>query len=275
MKPSVDILDHIHRNKDIISICDGVPIYQVGRYLYYGQDRVTSEFISFIKIPFSYVSHIRFNPKRYLNSNSRRLRSAFVNLLLKEINAYIIGSYPKIISGKRTIRCILKTEYGSIDDQAHVHILWLIDERVRDLVSEAVFEFFSNHMDKTSGPIQSIVTQPIQNVGEQISYFCKVQGTRDPDYQYFNGFKRILKKYQTSAAVSLSDHLEYQNQCHSLPAFLQRTVLLPGITSGFSKPKTSHSWDFSFQSPVLRMFMRPSIPLWDTTLTASRNQLTE
>ena len=269
MKPAVDILDHNHLNKDIICICDGFPIYQAGRHLYYGQDRVTAEFISFIRIPFSYVSHIRFKPKKYINSNSKRLRNEFVNNLLKDLNSYIRISYPKIISGNRTVRCILKTEYGSIDDEAHVHILWLIDERVRELVSQAVLKVFSNLTEYPTGPIQSIVTQPILNVGKQISYFCKAQGSRDPDYQYLNGFKRILMKYQASADRFLSNHLQYQNPCHSLPAFLQRSVLHPEITSSFSRPKISHSLDFFFPKIQTVSFTRPSILLWDITSTAS------
>lgn len=287
-----------HSIHDMVGKFDGVPIYQVGARLYYGDDLVSSEFASFIHIPFSHVSHIRLRLQGYLNPNAAGLRSSMVSGLLELLNGQIRKAHPKIISGNRSVRCVLKTEYGAFDDEneAHLHILWLVDERVRDLVEETVSKFFYILGIKHPSSIHSIVTHRIKDIGRQISYVCKVKGTRDPEYQYINGMKKVMlrkylnkpegliaertinrKKYDSVPSKDINMNtrmvLKYPNACHSFPS-RQETSLSQEITSASPKHKTLPSLDFFFQKLQEVSFTSHSIHL-DTTPTTSRNQTME
>lgn len=264
-----------HSIHDMVGNFDGVPIYQVGERLYYGKDWVSSEFASFIHIPFTHVSHIRLRLQGYLDPNASGLRRSLVSDLLKFLNEQIRKAHPDIISGNRSVRCVLKTEYGAFDEdnEAHVHILWLVDERVRDLVEETVSKFFFILGIKHPRSIHSIVTQKIKDIGRQISYVCKVKGTRDPEYQYINGMKKIMiRKYLINPESLTNDELKYPNACYSSPS-RHRTSVHQEITRAFPKPKISPSLDYSCPKIQAVSFTRPSIPLWDITSTATANQL--
>jgi hypothetical protein len=263
-----------HSIHDLIGVCDGIPIYLVGGKLYYGKDWVSSDFPSFICTPFSRVSHIRFTFKRYLNPNAKGLRRSFVCDLLKQLNGLIKRNHPDIISGYRTVRCIFKTEYGSFDDEdeAHLHILWLVDDRVRDLVERTVSLFFFYLEMTHPNPIQSIVTQKIRDIGKQISYVCKVRGTRDPEYQYINGIKKIItKKYRDNPKGLTTSPPKHSKACHSFP-YSPRTSAYLEISRAFPRLKTFPLLDYSCPKTHGTSFMSPSIN-WDITPTASRSML--
>lgn len=274
MKPIEYKVKREHSIHDLIGICDDIPIYQVERKLYYGNDWVSSEFPSFICTPFSRVSHIRFTFQRYLNPNAKGIRRLFACNLLKQLNGLIKRDHPNIISGFRTVRCIVKTEFGSLDDEdeAHVHILWLVDDRVREVVERTVSMFFFYLEMTRPNPIQTIVTQKIRDVGKQISYFCKVRGSRDPEYQYINGIKKIIyKKYRDNPKGLISSTPKHSKACHSFP-YLQRTSGYLEITRAFPRLKTFPLLDYSCPKTHGTSFVSPSI-LWDITPTVSKNQL--
>lgn len=133
-------------------------LYHSREHLYVGKNRVYSEYLEFIGVPFSRFVSIRFKLDRYKYDKIKQ--EQLISKCLRFINKTIKERYPDKIRYNRPVRCILKREVGkSHDGDMHVHLLLLIDERVRDLVENDIDEVLSYLTDQFPDELESVVFQ--------------------------------------------------------------------------------------------------------------------
>jgi len=173
------------------------PLYShSGGYLYVGEYRVMPDYVHLMEVPFSWFVSIRFKQDKYKNPNRKRLHRYLINRCIEYVNKVIRVKYPSKIQRNKSIRCVLKREIGdSLEGICHVHLLVLVDERVRDLINRDVEWFFSYLTKRFPNTIESVVIQPIRDKERQISYFCKIDQKIDPYCDYLQGLLKIMKKF--------------------------------------------------------------------------------
>ena len=76
----------------------------------------------------------------------------------------------------------------------HVHLLLLIDERVRGLLENDIDEVISYLTDEFPDELESVLSQPINNKEKQISYFCKIDNKVENPFVCLLGIRKIIKK---------------------------------------------------------------------------------
>jgi hypothetical protein len=183
--------EHFNRIKDTLI---DTQLYHSREHLYVGKYRVYSEYLKFIGVPFSRFVSIRFKLDRYKYDKIKQ--EQLISDFMRFINKTLKERYPDKIRYNRPVRCILKREVGkSLEGDMHVHLLLLIDERVRDLVENDIDGVISYLTDEFPDELEKPFTQPINNKEKQLSYFCKIDNKIDNHFVYLLGIRKIIKKF--------------------------------------------------------------------------------
>lgn len=169
-------------------------LHHEGGYLHVGNNRVYAEYLDLIEVPFSRFVSIRFKLDRYKYSKEKQ--GELISDCLRYINKSVRERYPDKVKTNRSVRCILKREIGkSLEGDMHVHLLLLVDERVRDLIEKDVDELISHLTEQFEDELEPVVFKPIKDKEIQISYFCKIDPKLDWDFEHLLGLKKIIRKF--------------------------------------------------------------------------------
>jgi len=174
--------------------------YQSGDELYVGNNRVDPIYSSLVNAPISHFVSIRFKKDSYKNRYATELQRGFILKYLKYVNNGIYESFPGLISGKKSVRCIWKKEIGSsIKGHCHIHLLLMVDERVIGQILHRAEQLLYHLTDQFPGIIESYKIDPIKDKEMQISYFCKIDPKIGPFYDFLYGSSKVIERYYPNA----------------------------------------------------------------------------
>ncbi len=188
-------------SKREIRFFNGRSFYNLCGNNYFDEERVHSEFLPLMNIPFLYVLTITYTGKCQKTPHSEQGRNAVMHSIFKGLNEELSKVHPDLPTRSHIVDYVRINEFGTSDDEVHTHSLIHIHPHSLTKVAGTVFWFLRELSATQFSGVKEFHVQRIYDQAGTVSYLCKYEQGKDRDYKHFvfsPSFKSIAAKHHSS-----------------------------------------------------------------------------